>query len=52
LQVALAEPLPVNGVLEVLPLCLWGVRAVLGLFDPVFTRGDPPLPVATLVPPV
>jgi hypothetical protein len=47
LEVSFAQPLAVNGVLEVLPLCIWGVHNVLTLFDPVFTHGQPPLPVTT-----
>lgn len=44
LQVSFAQPFPVSGVREVLPFCLWGVRTVLALFEPVFTHGRPPLP--------
>jgi hypothetical protein len=44
LQVSFAKPLAVNGVLEVLPFCLWGAETVLRLFDPVFSHGQPPLP--------
>lgn len=35
-------------VLEILPFCLWGVRSVLKLFEPVFTRSEPPLPVTAI----
>jgi hypothetical protein len=44
LQVSFADPLPVSGVLEVLPLCLWAVEVVLDMFEPVFSQGQPPLP--------
>lgn len=44
LQVSFAQTSPVSGVREVLPLCLWAVRTVLTLFQPVFTHGQPPLP--------
>ncbi len=44
LQVSFAEPLAVNGVLEVMPLLLWAVETVLDLFEPVFRHGQPPLP--------
>ena len=50
LEVSLDEPLPMKGVLEVLPFCLWAVSEVLTLFDPVFASGSPPLPVTTIVP--
>lgn len=45
IEVALDEPIPPKGVLTVLPLCLWGVSRVLEIFDPVFSSGQPPLPV-------
>lgn len=48
IQVALDEPLPFKGVLEAVPFCLWGVEAVLTIFDPVFTHGEPPLPVTAV----
>lgn len=48
IEVAFDEPLPVKGVLEVLPFCLWGVDAVLALFGPVFSHGAPPLPVTAI----
>ena len=48
IQVALDEQLPFRGVLEAIPFCLWGVEAVLTLFDPVFRRGAPPLPVTAI----
>lgn len=48
LQVAFDEPTPFNGVLEVLPFCLWGVESVLRLFEPVFTSLQPPLPVTAI----
>jgi hypothetical protein len=44
LQVSFADFPPVAGVLEVLPLCLWGVETTLKLFEPVFSHGQPPLP--------
>jgi hypothetical protein len=40
------------GVVEVLRLCLWGVEAVLRLFEPVFTAGTPPLPVTAVPNPI
>jgi hypothetical protein len=46
-QVSLNEPSPLNRVLEIIPWCLWGVDAVLTIFDPVF-EGRPPLPVTAL----
>lgn len=52
LEVAFDEPLPTKAVLEVVPLCLWGVQAVLNIFDPVFTHGRPPLPVTDTLPAV
>jgi hypothetical protein len=48
LQVAFTEPGLFNGVLEVLSLCLWGVEAVLAIFEPVFTSLQPPLPVTAI----
>src|ERR1700722_7258377 len=53
LQVAFGEPSPFQGVLEVLPLCLWGVESVLTIFEPVFrTPGSkPPLPVTSIAEP-
>jgi hypothetical protein len=45
LEVSFDEPLALNAVLEVLPFCLWGVGAILRLFEPVFVNGAPPLPV-------
>lgn len=48
LQVALGEPGIFHGVLEVLELCLWGVEAVLIIFNPVFEHGQPPLPVTAI----
>lgn len=38
-----------EGVLEVLRLCLWGVKAVLEIFEPVFEHpSKPPLPVTAI----
>jgi len=48
LEVAFDEPHPSKGVLEILPFCLWGVESVLRLFEPVFTRHAPPLPVTAI----
>jgi hypothetical protein len=49
IEVAFEEAFPTKGVLEVLPFCLDGVEATLGLFAPVFNHGAAPLPVtATL----
>lgn len=50
LQVSFAEPHGQNGVLEILPFCLWGAETVLRLFDPVFSHGQPPLPAAAAIP--
>jgi len=47
-HVTLGEDFALIGILEVLTLCIWGVQAVLDLFKPVFTDGQPPLPVTTL----
>ena len=47
LQVAFPDPLPVQGVLDILPRCLWAVEAVIAIFDPVF-NGKPPLPVTAV----
>jgi hypothetical protein len=51
LQVALGDPSPFQGVLEVLGLCLWGVESVLTIFNPVFANGQPPLPVTAIAEP-
>jgi hypothetical protein len=51
LQVAFGDPSPFQGVLEVLALCLWGVEAVLTIFNPVFESGQPPLPVTAIAEP-
>jgi len=48
LKVCFDEPIAFKAVLEVLPFCLWGVEAVLGIFDPVFTHNHPPLPVTMI----
>ena len=48
IQVALDEALPYKGVLEAVPFCLWGVEAVLKIFEPVFTQGTAPLPVTAV----
>jgi hypothetical protein len=49
IEVAIDQPLPMKGVLEVLPLCLWSVEAVLNLFRPVFEEPRrPPPPVTTM----
>lgn len=50
LQVAFGEPSIFQGVLEVLPLCLWAADAVLTIFKPVFVPGNPqpPLPVTAI----
>lgn len=47
LQVALYEPLPFQGVLEVLRLCMNASETTLKLFEPVFSQGGPPLPVTS-----
>ncbi len=48
IHVALDEPLPFQGVLEIGPFVLWGVEAVLRIFDPVFKHGRPPLAVTAI----
>jgi hypothetical protein len=48
LQVAIGEPTVAAGVLEILPFCIWAVEAVLTIFQPVFERGKPPLPVTAI----
>src|SRR5205085_936482 len=49
IEVALDEPLPFKGVLEVLPFCLWAVDAVVTMFKPVFASPrQPPLPVTSI----
>jgi len=48
LEVSIDLLLPPKAVLQVLPLCLWGVDQVLALFDPVFAHGQPPLPVTAI----
>jgi hypothetical protein len=48
IQVAFPGPWPFNGVLEVLPWCLWGAETVLTIFAPVFERGMRPLPVTAI----
>jgi hypothetical protein len=50
LEVSLNQPFPPKAILQVLPVCLWGVDQVLSLFDPVFTEGKPPLPVTAMPP--
>jgi hypothetical protein len=37
-----------QSVLVVLPLCLWTVEAIIGLFEPVFDLKEPPLPVSSI----
>ena len=51
LRVAFGEPSPFHGVMEVLTLCLWGVEAVLTIFNPVFENGKPALPVTAIAEP-
>jgi hypothetical protein len=49
LEVAFGNPSPFQGVLEVLALSLWGVEAVLTIFEPVFRKApQPPLPVTAI----
>jgi hypothetical protein len=50
LQVAFDQPSLFHGVLEVLPLCLWAVEAVLTIFRPAFEHPEPqpPLPVTAI----
>ena len=52
IEVAFGDVLPFQGVLKVLPLCLWGVESVLTIFDPAFqTPRKPPLPVTAIAEP-
>jgi hypothetical protein len=46
-EVAFDEPVPLKGVQELLPFCLWAVEMVIRLFEPVF-QGAPPLPVTSV----
>jgi hypothetical protein len=48
LEVAFGEPAPLQRVLEVLPVCLWGVESVMAIFRPVFDEGAPPLPITAI----
>lgn len=48
IEVSLDQPLPPKAVLKELPFCLWGVEQVLAIFEPVFTDGQPPLPVTAI----
>jgi hypothetical protein len=48
LEVSVGDPLPFKAVLEVLPLCLWTTRAILTIFQPVFSHGGPSLPVTAV----
>jgi len=48
LEVAFDKRLMGQPVLVILPLCLWAVEAVIGLFEPVFRFEGPPLPVTSL----
>jgi hypothetical protein len=50
LKVSFADARVFEGVLEQLSFCIWGVESVLNIFDPVFTHGDPPLPVTASLP--
>jgi hypothetical protein len=50
LQVSFGDHPLFQGVMEVLGMCLWGVGAVLTIFNPVF-GGEPPLPVTTIAEP-
>jgi hypothetical protein len=43
--VSVAFDEPPASVLNTLWFCVWGVMEVLTLFEPVFTTGQPPLPV-------
>ena len=45
LSICIDELFPPKAVLTVLPLCLCGVDEVLKIFDPIFSEGEPPLPV-------
>jgi hypothetical protein len=47
IRVELSELAPHGNVLRVLPFCLWGVDAVLAIFDPVFSHRAPPLLVTS-----
>lgn len=48
IEVAIEETIAPRAVLQVLPLCLWGVNQVLEIFEPVFSTGQPPLPVTSI----
>jgi hypothetical protein len=48
IEVCLDQPFAPPAVLQVVPFCLWGVDQVLAVFDPVFTEGNPPLPVTAI----
>jgi hypothetical protein len=52
IEVSLEQLFPPKGILTLLPLCLWGVTTVLEIFDPVFTRSEPPRPVTVSLPPL
>lgn len=47
-HVLIDEPIAMASAPEVLDLCLWGVGAVITIFDPVFTEAKPPLPVTAI----
>jgi hypothetical protein len=51
LRVSLYEGDFTASVLAILPFCLWGVEAVLTLFQPVFADLRPPLPVTAIANP-
>ncbi len=48
IQIALGEWPELYSAFTILAACLWGVESVLSLFEPVFARYDPPLPVTTI----
>jgi hypothetical protein len=48
LRVSLDEAGPMNQVLATLPICLWAAEAILTIFEPVFSHGEPPLPVTAV----
>jgi hypothetical protein len=50
IRVCLTEPAVGYSVTHYLARHLWAVRAVLTIFQPVFTEGKPPLPVTAILP--
>jgi hypothetical protein len=48
IMTTLDESPTLAGVLEILEFCIWGVESTFALFEPVFTRLHPPLPVTSI----